>query len=199
MLRQIEAVNEDRRTLAEEGERKNGVIRQMESQISSLSQIIQAKEEQQTTEMDRLKLAHGNEVEQLRLKIQDLNTQHQLVLSMKDAELAELKSHTALNTTKIETDSKSLLQEREMNKKLRLENAALQSTVSELQAGFLEKDNTIEINAASIKRKDSELQAKSRALQEKDATISAMSEQMTKSRDYLATEKQVSSYNSVQI
>ena len=42
-----------------------GIIQQMESQISSLSQKVQAKEEQQTTEMDRLKLAHGNEVEQL--------------------------------------------------------------------------------------------------------------------------------------
>ncbi len=192
MLRQFDVVNDDRRALAEEGERKDGVIRQMESQISSLSQKIQAKKEQQTTEMDRLKLAHRNEVEQLRLKIQDLSTQHQLVLSMKDAKLAELKSHAALNKTKIETDSKSLLQEREINKKLRSKKTALQYTVSELQANVVEKDNVIEINAASIKRKDSELQAKCRALKEKDATISAMSEQLTKTRDYLATEKQVS-------
>ena len=56
----------------------------------------------------------------------------------------------------------------------------------------MEKENTIKINAASTKRKDSELQAKSRALEEKDATISAMSEQLTKTREYLATEKQVS-------
>ena len=192
MLRQVEAVNEDRRALAEVRERKDGIIRQMESQISSLNQKIQTKEEQQTTEMDRLKLAHGNEVEQLRFKIQDLSTQHQLVLSMKDAELEELKSHAALNTTKIENDSKSLLQEREMNNKLRLENITLQCTISELEADIVEKDNTIEINATSIKRKDYELQAKSRALKEKDATISAMTEQLSKTRGYLATEKQVS-------
>ena len=192
MLRQVEAVNEDRRALAEVGERKDGIIRQMESQISSLSQKIQTKEEQQTTEMDRLKLAHGNEVEQLRFKIQHLSTQHQLVLSMKDAELQELKSHAALNTTKIENDSKSLLQEREMNKKLRLENITLQCTISELEADIVEKDNTIEINATCIKRKDYELQAKTRALKEKDATISAMTEQLSKTRGYLATEKQVS-------
>ena len=142
--------------------------------------------------MDRLKLAHGNEVEQLRLKIQDLSTQYQLVISMKDAELEELKSYAALNTTKIENDSKSLLQEREMNCKLRSENTTLQSTISELQADIVEKGSAIKINAASIKRKDSELQAKSRTLEEKDATISAMSEQMTKAREYLATEKQVS-------
>ena len=111
---------------------------------------------------------------------------------MKDAELAELKSHAALNTTKFENDSKSLLQEREMNKKLRLENITLQCTISELEADVVEKDNAIEINATSIKRKDYELQAKSRALKEKDTTISAMTEQLTKAREYLATEKQVS-------
>ena len=48
------------------------------------------------------------------------------------------------------------------------------------------------VGASSIKRKDSELQAKSGALEEKDTTISAMSEQLTNVREYLATEKQVS-------
>ena len=45
-----------------------------------------------------------------------------------------------------------------------------------------------------VKRKDSELEAKSRALEEKDATISAMSEQITKTREYLASKQQVSIY-----
>ena len=178
--------------MAEEGERKNRVIQQMEGQISSLSQKVQAKEEQQTTEMDRLKIALSNEVEQLQLQIQDLNTQNQLVLSMKDAELAELKSHAVLNATKIENNSKSLIHEREMNKTLRSENTSLQCTVSELQAEIVEMDNVIKMNDASTKRKDFELDAKSRALEEKDATISAMSKQLTKTREYLATEKQVS-------
>ena len=192
MLRQIEAVNENRRTLTEEGEKKDRVIQQLESQISSLKQKLQAKEEQQTTEMSRLKIAHRNEVELLQLQIQDLNTQHQLVLSTKDTELAELKSHAALNTTQIENNSKSLTQEREMNKKLRSENTTLQCTISELQADIVQKENVIEMNAISANRKDSELQAKNRALEEKDATISAMSKQLTKTREYLATEKQVS-------
>lgn len=96
-----------------------------------------------------------------------MNTQHQLVLlvlSVKDAELAELKSRTALITTQIE-NSKSLIQEREMNKKLRSDNASLQCTISELQAGVEERANTTEMNATSTKRKDSKLQAKNRALE----------------------------------
>ena len=45
---------------------------------------------------------------------------------------------------------------------------------------------------ASAKRKDSEIEANRRALQEKDATILAMSEQLTKTREFLATKQQVS-------
>ena len=48
MLRQIEAVNESRRALTEEGERKDGVIHEMDGQMSSLRQKIRAKEEEQT-------------------------------------------------------------------------------------------------------------------------------------------------------
>ena len=103
-----------------------------------------------------------------------------------------VKSHTALITTQTENNSKSLTETRETNWKLRSENTPLQCTVSELQADVEEKLNIIEMNASSIKRKDSELQAKSGALEEKDTTISAMSEQLTNVREYLATEKQVS-------
>ena len=99
-----------------------------------------------------------------------------------------------------------LANEREANRKLmadvrdlqsellesRSEITTLQDTNSRLQSDITEKDTTIQINYASSKRKDSELEAKSRALEEKDATISAMSEQLTKTREYLATKQQVS-------
>ena len=106
-----------------------------------------------------------------------------------------MKSHTTLITTQTENNLKNLTEIRETNRKLRSENTS-QCTVSELQADVEKKFNNIIIemimNASSIKGKDSELQAKSRALEEKDTTISAMSEQLTNVREYLATEKQVS-------
>ena len=99
-----------------------------------------------------------------------------------------------------------LAQEREVNRKLiadnqdfqsdlsklRSENTMLQVTISELQADVVEKGGVLEMKGAAIKRKDAELEAKSRALEEKDAIISAMSEQVTKTREYLATKQQVS-------
>jgi serine/threonine protein kinase len=66
------------------------------------------------------------------------------------------------------------------------ENTTLQGAVSRLQS---DKDAAIQMKEAIIRRKDSELEAKSRALGEKDATISAMSERITKTREYLATNK----------
>ena len=78
--------------------------------------------------------------------------------------------------------------------KLRSEVTTLQDTNSKLQTDIAGKDTTIQMNDATAKRKDSEIEAKIRALGEKDATISAMSEQLTKTREFLATKQQVSTY-----
>ena len=102
-----------------------------------------------------------------------------------------------------------LAQEREINKslmagnhelqsilsKLRLENATLQHTISELHTAAVDKDYIIQMKDALVRRKNSDLEAKNRALEEKDATISAMSEQITKIRDYLANKQQVNKIN----
>ena len=55
MLRRIETVEEEKRTLTKEGERKDRIIQQNESQISSLREEIHAKEEHKIAELDRQK------------------------------------------------------------------------------------------------------------------------------------------------
>ena len=196
MLRRIEADGEEKRALTEEGERKDRDIQQKEDEISLHRQEVQIEKEQKIAEIDRLKLAHSSEVEQLRLQVRDLNTKSQLTKVENKAEITELKSKAGAFETQ-------LAKEREANRKLmadvrnlqselsesRSEITILQDTNSRLQSDIIEKDTT---NYASSKRKDSELEAKSRALEEKDATISAMSEQLTKTREYLATKQQVS-------
>ena len=196
MLRRIEADGEEKRTLTEEGERKDRVIQQNEDEMSLHRQEVQIEKEQKIAEIDRLKLAHSSEVEQLQLQVRDLNTKSQLTKVENEAEITELKSKAGAFETQ-------LAKEREANRKLmvdirdlqfelsesRSEITILQDTNSRLQSDIIEKDTT---NYASSKRKDSKLEAKSRALEEKDATISAMSEQLTKTREYLATKQQVS-------
>ena len=101
-------------------------------------------------------------------------------------------------------EKEQLAKEKEVNRKLimniqdllsdlsrsKLEITMLQGTVSRLQSDITDKDTVIQIKEAIVIRKDSELEAKSRALGEKDAIISALSEQTTKTRDYLTTAKQ---------
>ena len=206
ILRRIEADGEEKRALTEEGERKDRVIQQKEDEISLHRQEVQIEKEQKIAEIDRLKLAHSSEVEQLRLQVRDLNTKSQLTKVENEAEITELKSKAGAFETQ-------LAKEREANRKLMVDNQDLQTelsksrsellesrsetstltgTNSKLQSDIAEKDTAIQMKDASAKRKDSELEAKSRALEEKDATISAMSEQLTKTREYLTTRQQVS-------
>ena len=219
MLRQIEAIKE-KRALTEEGERKDSVVQQKESQILFLKEV-QAKEEQKSTDIDRLKLAHSSEVEQLQLQLRDMKTQNQYTKAENEAEIVELKSKYSALETQIENKIKILLEEREQSARLLREKhkqherqlrnereqleiqlakekaqneLLLQGTVSRLQSDITDKNTAIQMKEAIIRRKDSKLEAKSRALEEKDATISVMSEQITKIREYLATKQQVSTY-----
>ena len=199
ILRRIEADGEEKRALTEVGERKDRVIQQKEDEILLHRQEVQIEKEQKIAEIDRLKLVHSSEVEQLRLQVRDLNTKSQLTKVENEAEITELKSKAGAFETQ-------LAKEREANRKLmvdsqdlqtelsksRSETAALTGTNSKLQSDIAEKDTAIQMKDASAKRKDSELEAKSRALEEKDATILVMSEQLTKTREYLTTRQQVS-------
>ena len=115
MLRQIEADGREKRALTEEGERKNRTVYQKESQISSLREEVQAKEEQKSAEIDRLKLAHSSEVEQLQLQLKDMKTQNQCTKSENEAETVELKSKYCALETQIEKKTKILLEEREQS------------------------------------------------------------------------------------
>ena len=193
MLRRIEADGEKKRALTEEGERKDRIIQQKESQISSLGEEVRAKEEQKTTEIDRLKLVHSSEVEQLRLQVRDLNTKNQLKIAENEAEITELKSKAEAFENQVEIKLQELERQlTEAQKQLRKERQEFEAQLTkEREANRKLKDTTIQMKDASVKRKDTELEAKSRALEEKDVTISAMSEQLTKAREYLATKKQV--------
>ena len=221
MLRQIETNREEIRVLTEEGQRKDRIIKQGGSKISSLGEEIQTKHKQNITDMNQMKLSHSSEVEQLKLQVRDLNTQSELMKAKYEAIVTELKVKAGALEIQIENNVQFLLQEREKSARrlieeqeqheiqiakereahrklvadyqdLRSEVIALHDANSQLQYDIIEKSTTIQLEEASGKRKDSELEANSRALQEKDDIISAMSEQLKKARQYLTAKQQVS-------
>ena len=107
----------------------------------------------------------------------------------------ERKEFDALIANEKETNGRLMVYNHDLQSDLSIaqsEIARLRGTNLMLQSDVTQKNTTIQKNNASIKRKDLEIEAKSRALEEKDATISVMTKQITKTREYLATNKQVS-------
>ena len=104
MLRCIEAIEEEKRALREEGERKDRVIQEIVNEA-------QTKHQHQVEEIDRLKLVHSSEVEQLQLQVRNLNTQNQLLKDENEAEVTELKTKIVLydsNEQTLKQESKEL-------------------------------------------------------------------------------------------
>ena len=115
MLRRIEEDGEEKRALTEEGERKDRIIQQKEDEISLHREEVQAEKEQKIAEVDRLKLAHSSEVEQLRLQVRDVNTQSQLIKAENEAEITKLKSKDGALESQVENNAQIMLQERKQS------------------------------------------------------------------------------------
>ena len=209
ILRQINALEAEKLALTENGKRKDLMIQEKENEISTCRQEAHAQEEQKAEEISQLKLLHSSEVEHLHLQLQDLNTDNQLMKAETEAEITELKSKITTLETEVENKTNNLIKkgeqlemqlirEREENRKLTTEKHDLQSklyeleaAVSKLETNIAEYKSTIWTKETSAKRMGAEIDAKSKALAEKAATISAMSEQVSKTREYLTLNKQV--------
>ena len=75
----------------------------------------------------------------------------------------------------------------------------IEEAVSKLETNIAEYEKTVQEKDSAAKRMVAEIEAKSEALQEKDVTISAMSEQLTKARDHLTINKQVSTCITIKV
>ena len=199
MLRQIEHQEEENQALREEGEAER---QRKEQEISSLRKEAEEKEE----EYVRLTLACSNEVEQLKLQVQDLNSKKQLLAAKNECEATELKIKLTVRETQIESiDTKLSLLEDEISRKnadLSRKDAYLLSRDAELSrkdaelsrkdAELSRKNAELSSNVATIKRKESELEANAVALEDKNMIISWMNKQLMRVREHLSSKQQVS-------
>ena len=157
------SLEEEKRSLTEEIERKNAIIQQQT--LSSSNETERTQDEEKTSQSSLFK----------------------------DAELSELKSaQTKVYQTPLAKERGEFKAEGESNPKAfanlqsqLFEFAAkidkLQLAVSKLEADIAEKE-------ASIERKSSEIEAKSTSLQVKDATIADLNNQLTEARKLLTHE-----------
>ena len=197
MLRHIEAQEIEKQALRQERETKTQPKKE---------QVLREAVQQKAMEVDRLSVVYSSEVKQLKLQNRDLISQNQLLKGENEAKSSELEQNDIQLAIEREQFETQLAKEREVSRRLEKESHdllsqvlqsrrrtdSLQHTNSTLEANIVAKDATISRNDDTIKRKESELDAKTKMLQEKDAIISGMSEQLTRTREYLATKQQVS-------
>ena len=161
----------------------------LESQVENNAKIMLQEREQSarrlTEERKRCEIRLRKEREQSEVQLVKERQQYEAQLTNEREQFAKEREANR----KLMTDVQDLQSELSES---RSEITTLQDANSRLQSDIIEGDTTIQMKDASAKRKDSEIEAKSRALEEKDATILAMSEQLTKTREYLTTKQQVS-------
>ena len=85
MLRRIEADEKEKKALKMERERKHEEAQQKEKQIANLKEEGQRNEVKKSEQLDQLQLAFSTEVEQQKLKIDDLKSQIQVLSSEKQS------------------------------------------------------------------------------------------------------------------
>ena len=188
-------------------------MKQLQLQIRDLNtqnKLITVEKDSEITELNSKATALGTQIKNnAKIQLQEREQfEIQLTEERKQCEI-RLRKEVEQNEIQLDKEREQFTKEREAKRKLmvgihdlqadlsklRSEITTLQGTISKLRCDITGKDATVQMKDASVEKKDSEIEAKSKALQEKDATISAMSEQLTKAREYLATKKQVSTYN----
>ena len=176
MQTRVKALEEEKRTLEEEG---NARIQNKEQQIATLGDEIQQKTEM----IERQNLAHQNEIMQMQQQVEDANAQAELQKDLIEAKVQEIKSLTSQVET-LKTSEQTL--------------KTLQSNMSRLsqQVGSLELENsTLKQNLSAsddtLKVKTLENEAVTKALKKKDDIISKKSEQLIKVTEYIISKKQV--------
>ena len=197
-------------------------VEQLQSQIRDLNiqnQLIKTEKEAEIAELksnatefearieNKAKILR-QEREQSEIRLAEERKQYEMTLDgERERSEMQIAKEGEQYEIKLANEKEQFAKERKINKKLMADNqnthsellklaseiTALQGTNSKLQSDVAEKETTIQMKTALLKRNDSVIEAKIRALQEKNAAITTMSEQLTKTREYLATKPHVSS------
>ena len=93
ILKRIEAVEEEKRVLIEEGERKDKTIEKQRLLLEISNEKAQTKELESASETDRLGKLHSIEVDHLQLQIKDLTAQNNLLSSQLESKNLEIESN----------------------------------------------------------------------------------------------------------
>ena len=195
LLMHIEQKAEEKRVLMKEKEEEN---KQNQQTILKLLEEVQEKE----SEIERLSLTSSVEGKQYQFRIRQMNSEYQLLATTSEARVTELKAKLVSMETQMETNNKATKQEREEYEiqlarekesrgRLETENHKLKTSIHVLQQNNSTLQGEISKKEAVLQLNKYEIEARKRALEEKDSIISDVNAQLTRTREYMSSKKQV--------
>ena len=114
LLRRTEADEEEKRWLQDEDKRKTTELQSKEEEISNLimgrnalEEDLQAQLQQKVKEIDKLKLAHSLELQQLRIEMKEMTEHQQVLLNEKESATKKLATENLLLKQKLTRQEKS--------------------------------------------------------------------------------------------
>ena len=106
-----------------------------------------------------------------------------------ESEIERLKMNHSIETTQLQVQVENL---KSQKKQLKAESEAeVEELKSKAALHVSHLSQCVAQHKGDIERRDSQIEVKTKALQEKDAIISRLDDQLTKSREFLATKRQV--------
>ena len=150
-------------------------------------------------EIEGFNVVNSSEVEQMRLQINDLLAQNQLLASKNDAEVTELnvkiqtldRERSELQSQIVDGSNSREILEGEI-RSLRSEIAQSRASINSLQREIQMQEAHIEANEVTIATKEAELEVNLRTLNENSSIMSGKTEELAKLREHLAIKQQVS-------
>ena len=122
------------------------------------------------------------QIEHKEVEKQTLRSESETEIRRKEKQIQRMFKEAQRNTFEIER----------LKMNYSIESTQLQVQVEDLKSQKQQLTAEVHDLTAQIQRRDSQIEVKTRALELKDAIISRLDEQLTKSREFLATKQQVS-------
>ena len=192
--KEVQLKQEQLVTLETELKEKNMKIERLQLQYSSEVEHLKFQVMNLNSQNELLKAKKDAEIEELKASItlKETQTESSFKTLLQEREQFDIQLTNERSKHEAELESERNTNQRVINEKKDL--------ISELMAAKMQikhlqhKNSTLETDIAGtvarknavIKRKDAELETKTRVLQEKDTIITGISEQLTKTREFLA-------------
>ena len=194
MLQRISADEAERGQLQQEIVTKAAQIDDKERENTSIMQTNERQKQEHETTVERINMAHSTEVEQLQIQVAD----KEATIELRESEIVNKTAALSFCTSELDSyranQEKVIMEVEQFQQQVAGQKAMISLQESKLAANTsriaaLESEKAIKINERSANMAD--LAASKAALEKKEAVNTSLSDQLTRTRQYLSSKPQV--------